>query len=226
VSRKGCDHPAFFFTRFVEKSILPFSVPPSLLNSISRLICYIQSTFTFNNYCMIAFAIIDDFLNLNGYHEGFTNPSFPYKPLKATEIRVIEVQPGDWHDNVEVSLSHVSLDDDLPYEALLSTWRDTNLTRRILVDGQELRVTENLEIGLRHLRAFVRITLWVDAICINQHDTDERAEQVPRMKSIYNQSTKVVVWLGPEANDSDTVMQRLLELRDCYRRDRTPRPTP
>jgi hypothetical protein len=38
--------------------------------------------------------------------------------------------------------------------------------------------------------------LWIDAICINQDDNDERGEQVARMGAIYGQATTVVLWLG------------------------------
>jgi hypothetical protein len=44
--------------------------------------------------------------------------------------------------------------------------------------------------------------LWVDAICINQQDLAERRAQVKRMRSIYEDSTATIVWLGKEADES------------------------
>jgi len=40
--------------------------------------------------------------------------------------------------------------------------------------------------------------LWVDALCINQGDNNERANQVKMMGKIYAQASKVIIWLGNE----------------------------
>ena len=62
-----------------------------------------------------------------------------------------------------------------------------------------LRIGANLACALRYLRYKDRIrTLWVDAVCINQLDLEERSAQVSRMGHIYRLATRVVVWLGPE----------------------------
>ncbi|KAI0160696.1 heterokaryon incompatibility protein-domain-containing protein [Xylariaceae sp. FL1272] len=42
---------------------------------------------------------------------------------------------------------------------------------------------------------------WIDAICINQDDKTERAEQVKMMRSIYANAYEVIVWLGPCHDD-------------------------
>ncbi|TKA61266.1 hypothetical protein B0A55_10991 [Friedmanniomyces simplex] len=43
--------------------------------------------------------------------------------------------------------------------------------------------------------------LWIDAICINQQDMAERAEQVSRMADIYRRSECLEVWLGEFSSD-------------------------
>ncbi|KAH7175267.1 heterokaryon incompatibility protein-domain-containing protein [Dactylonectria macrodidyma] len=40
--------------------------------------------------------------------------------------------------------------------------------------------------------------LWIDAICVNQSDTEERTAQVALMSHIYSNAKSVVVWLGRE----------------------------
>jgi hypothetical protein len=45
--------------------------------------------------------------------------------------------------------------------------------------------------------------LWIDALCINQVDTDERNKEVQRMNLINENSTRVVSWLGPSKACSD-----------------------
>src|SRR5271156_1096426 len=45
--------------------------------------------------------------------------------------------------------------------------------------------------------------LWVDAICISQHDGKEKSEKVSMMSSIYSEAEKVPVWVGGAPDDSD-----------------------
>lgn len=40
------------------------------------------------------------------------------------------------------------------------------------------------------------LNLWIDAICINQHDLAEKARQIPLMTRIYSTAARVLVWLG------------------------------
>ncbi|KAK5126120.1 hypothetical protein LTR85_011475 [Meristemomyces frigidus] len=59
----------------------------------------------------------------------------------------------------------------------------------------------------RLLEACMDLTVWVDAVCINQHDTDERNEQVRLMHETYASAWEVMVWLGPEENDSGRAIE-------------------
>jgi hypothetical protein len=52
-------------------------------------------------------------------------------------------------------------------------------------------------------------TLWVDAICINQADDDERTHQVSQMQLIYERASSVVVYLGQAWNGSDEAIEFL-----------------
>ncbi|KAI9154755.1 Ubiquitin carboxyl-terminal hydrolase [Paramyrothecium foliicola] len=45
-------------------------------------------------------------------------------------------------------------------------------------------------------------TLWIDAICIDQANLQERNQQVRRMGEIYRQATRVLVWLGQSSESS------------------------
>ncbi|KAJ4384382.1 hypothetical protein N0V85_008359 [Neurospora sp. IMI 360204] len=72
---------------------------------------------------------------------------------------------------------------------------------------------------LRHLRAIYHrdhpstiLTLWIDQICIDQPDSDEKVVQVGLMKQIYSRAEQVLIWLGPAADGSDEVMDALAEL--------------
>ena len=64
-------------------------------------------------------------------------------------------------------------------------------------------VTLNLFKALQHLRLDTAPrVLWVDAICIDQDNIPERDAQVQLMGNIYRTAGRVIVWLGPEADNS------------------------
>lgn len=74
-------------------------------------------------------------------------------------------------------------------------------------------IGRNLASALRHLRSNVAsVFLWCDSICINQDDLTERAAQVVRMGSIYQHAASVVVWLGPERDDSRLAIAALFQI--------------
>ncbi|KAK9417241.1 putative Heterokaryon incompatibility domain-containing protein [Seiridium unicorne] len=122
-----------------------------------------------------------------------------YAPLVSsqTQIRTIILHSGQFNEDIQCSFHIVSLDGNLEYEALSYVWGDPTITQPVIVDGNEMQVTTNLEAALRHLRSDQKPrTLWVDAICINQQDDREKSPQVPMMGKIFQQATSVLAWFG------------------------------
>jgi len=64
-------------------------------------------------------------------------------------------------------------------------------------------VTDNLYAALDQLQHCVAIKtglrIWVDALCIDQNNLEEKAYQIELMHKIYAQAQHVVIWLGPES---------------------------
>ena len=105
-----------------------------------------------------------------------------------------------------------------PYEALSYTWGTTDNAEYVFVTNPAdplrtpswLRIRANLANALRHLRyPDRRRMLWVDAISINQGDVAERGQQVKRMRQIYPLSDTVIIWIGPESEDSTHALETL-----------------
>lgn len=72
------------------------------------------------------------------------------------------------------------------YEALSYTWGDPNQQTHIIVNENRVAITITLDQALRGLRyAEKKRIVWVDALCINQHDLAERSAQVRQMGMIY-----------------------------------------
>ena len=92
-----------------------------------------------------------------------------------------------------------ALDNAPPYQALSYAWGHGRGYRNIYLEGYLYRVTENLAAALQQLsqpRSGVQL-IWIDAICINQQDPQERNHQVSKMRAIYDQVECVMIWLGP-----------------------------
>ena len=109
------------------------------------------------------------------------------------------LEPRDEDAIVECRLEHVSLTSLLKYKALSYCWGDATDTKEIIVNDCAIRITANLEEALRRLRLSESGSfIWIDALCIDQMNIDERDWQVLRMRDIYRQAEIVIAWLGEE----------------------------
>lgn len=158
-------------------------------------------------------------------HDTFDSPGL---------IRLVELLPGAWEDDLRCNIHTISLDTPPTYDALSYSWGDeaqddpslpvdflSSLLRVISgpkflrCNGQILLISSNLYNALRRLRDKSVRYLWVDRICIDQSNILERAEQVRLMRQIYSKARLVVVWLGEEDGHTVpafTLMERISEL--------------
>ncbi|KAF7188351.1 Heterokaryon incompatibility protein 6, OR allele [Pseudocercospora fuligena] len=60
-----------------------------------------------------------------------------------------------------------------------------------------------------------KLRIWIDAICINQDDLDERDQQVSMMDDVYRQAREVLVWLGPERSSTQSAITSLQKILQC-----------
>ncbi|KAE9378215.1 HET-domain-containing protein [Stipitochalara longipes BDJ] len=125
---------------------------------------------------------------------------FRYTPLQpGRRIRVLELESGEGDRAIKGKLVHADLDDNLEYSALSYVWGSSLDRTTIECNEHEAEVTINLAEALRHLRYESESRyLWVDALCINQQDVEEKSHQVALMKDIYAYAKDVIVWLGPD----------------------------
>ncbi|KAL1602452.1 hypothetical protein SLS60_005868 [Paraconiothyrium brasiliense] len=97
------------------------------------------------------------------------------------------------------------LDHQQEYIAVSYVWGERDLSERLILNGTEnnhcgyLRITPNVKVMLEHFRRrHKKIYLWIDAICLNQNDEAEKAQQIPLMGEIYQHARKSYFWLGLE----------------------------
>lgn len=122
---------------------------------------------------------------------------YPALRSPASNIRLLYIHPANDVWGIEATLETHSFLERPQYAALSYTWGDPTKVKPITVNGKKMNVTENLWNALFHIRdSRRRQTLWVDAICINQSDNEEKSAQVPLMSFIYSRAKEVIIWLG------------------------------
>jgi hypothetical protein len=125
-------------------------------------------------------------------------------PLNKDCIRIIRLQPRSSKkhgEEIECSLTHVAFGDRPQYKALSYAWGKSTNTRTILLDGIRVTVGDNLAAALVNIRGLEAAgeepqAIWIDALCINQSNIEERNRQVRLMPFIYARAQVVLVWLG------------------------------
>jgi len=133
------------------------------------------------------------------------------------EIRLLSLQPARRRGApVTCSLTTVSLKDSPTYEALSYVWGDPTPVKSLLVDGQTLGVPYSTWEVLQELRYTCKCrTVWIDAVCINQSDVEERTAQVQLMGQIYKLASSVRVWLGPASDSDNRAIKILRGMKDA-----------
>jgi hypothetical protein len=93
------------------------------------------------------------------------------------------------------------------YKALSYTWGDSKAKSDVYINEKNLTITLSLATALYHLRPRSKpLRIWIDQICINQEDLQEKTEQVQYMDRIYRNTEEALVWLGPAQSGSEALM--------------------
>jgi hypothetical protein len=144
-----------------------------------------------------------------------------YTQIEPGYTRVLSVMPGQPDQPVicglhPICIPSASRTETLPtepYEALSYTWGGQRPTHPIICNGATMMISGNLYTALVHLRlADIERRLWVDAVCINQGNVNEKNEQIPLMMDIYKHATRIVAWLGQSSNNSSIAIAAVKRL--------------
>ncbi|KAF7541672.1 hypothetical protein G7054_g509 [Neopestalotiopsis clavispora] len=153
--------------------------------------------------------------------------SYPCPPLDGTksQFRLLEIHPQP-DSSLQYSLRTFDIKNSPPYIALSYTWGDDEPANTIAINGQALKIRDNLSYALPRLASLRRDGnksefqrdekyFWIDAICIDQEDTKERNHQVSMMKDIFATASLTVAWLGPEDDDLQSLTWSSMEKIAC-----------
>lgn len=126
------------------------------------------------------------------------HPVYGQAVLKDSRyIRILTLFPGEYGEPLRGDLTPVKINEAGIYEPLSYVWGDSTRTHYLDCQHGSVELTSSLFDALQRLRPHDKTRrLWVDQICINQDDVEERSQQVQFMDSIYNKAAHVLVWLG------------------------------
>ena len=174
--------------------------------------------------------------------------SSPWSTLPTlTSIRILYIDSAS-AEAIKVRLEVVDLKNQPRYDCLSYTWDDPlyhdltqpryvkerQTSREQIVDitcnGTPWKITRNLRAALLRLAKGSLDSvddgfeqqggLWIDALCIDQKNNEEKGVQIAMMTRIFQSAQTVIVWLGPEDESIEsavTVMERLGTVsRDTY----------
>ena len=132
----------------------------------------------------------------------------------TNEIRLLRISPQAQNAKNKLlpacHIFHACLPQKPQYVALSYVWGDQESKRVILVDNSLVYVTTNLYDAMMALRPISEhLVIWIDFLCIDQSNDDEKSWQVELMTDIYREATQVHAWLGQADCDSDHVMDYL-----------------
>ena len=83
------------------------------------------------------------------------------------------------------------------YETISYYWGDSALKCQIEIGGHYMPVPQSTFAALRRVRLPDRPrTVWIDAVCIDQQNIEERGHQVALMRDVYSNSVGNLVYLG------------------------------
>ncbi len=139
--------------------------------------------------------------------------SLEYRPLRDSEIRLVSFKKDQGGSSpFELQLEHFESPKAPSYIALSYVWGDPNNSHPVDVNCRDFNVTQNLYMALLHIHELSSIFeegvgqqsesgqadsfLWIDALCINQGDIEERSKQISKMTAIFASAFTVLVWLG------------------------------
>ncbi|KAH7071483.1 heterokaryon incompatibility protein-domain-containing protein [Paraphoma chrysanthemicola] len=126
-----------------------------------------------------------------------TRQLFCYEPLYRTphiHFRLLRVLPDRKDGLLQVQLWHST--QSVEYRCLSYMWGSLSDEHDILLNGHTSGVRSSLYTFLEFAsQQLPEVSLWIDAICINQNHNEEKAEEISRMHEVHTGAQEILVWL-------------------------------
>jgi hypothetical protein len=152
-----------------------------------------------------------------------------YSTLPPTSIRLLRFVTRSLSDTIECNDLECDLrpfplrDGVLPeYHALSYCWGEPTRSNSLRCNGKRILITTTLKEALAH---FIDLDnggvewVWIDQVCIDQTNKEEKGMQVDMMREIYQKSNGTVIWLGPHIKEIETTSSLIEKMWHLYTQD-------
>lgn len=131
-------------------------------------------------------------------------------PTDELYVRLLEIEPGDRDTPIECTLSIHKLDEAPPYSAISYEWGSATAQAAIKIDGISINVGVNCHYSSWQVRSLALAQhYWIDALCINQEDLEEKGSQVQQMGTIFETAEQVLACIGPHSDDTFAFFEKM-----------------
>ncbi|KAI1028495.1 hypothetical protein LB503_002587 [Fusarium chuoi] len=129
----------------------------------------------------------------------------------AHEIRLLDLLPATASGDLNGRVRRFSIGSAPAFVSVSHVWGDKKADRAMSLESgcgvKKLPIYLNLESFLVNILCHTpeslpqvwegneRLPMWIDMICIDQLDNNEKALQIPLMRDIYSKARSVVVWI-------------------------------
>lgn len=146
---------------------------------------------------------------------GTRKDNYPGPSLKtsSTSIRVLKLKRIE-NGRIDCKLKTINIaaSEETAYDALSYRWGDIADPEIIHCNGVSFKVQRSLFQALSRIWSKdPGLSIWVDAVCINQNNYAELSSQVQIMGTIYQRADRVIIWLGEADEFTDLAWRALLE---------------
>jgi hypothetical protein len=136
-------------------------------------------------------------------------------PDSKTWIRILSLERGEVNQQLVGSLDSAIIGSEVRYDATSYCVGPTDTHHQILLRKQDkcyaLPITSSLFEMLRRFRSLTETRrLWIDAVCINQTNNQEKGDQIMLMHKIYTLTRRVLIYLG-KPNETTTSATNLMD---------------
>lgn len=129
----------------------------------------------------------------------------------AHEIRLLDLLPATASGDLNGRVRRFSIGSAPAFVSASHVWGDKKADRAMSLESgcgvKNLQISLNLESFLVNMLCHTpetlpeiwegneRLPMWIDMICIDQLDNNEKALQIPLMRDIYSKARSVVIWI-------------------------------
>ena len=161
--------------------------------------------------------------------------SYVYEELNPRgSIRLLQLAPGRPDDPLEGTIVTVCPENvdqirykgSAKYRAVSYTWYEeengstigkAEASKEIFCQGKSLPISRNLYNLLKRLRENEPYEkYWIDQICIDQGNEQEKEHQITLMRQIYQDAEFVIFWIGEENEDTGKVFDLVEKLAAIF----------